>query len=98
MRADTRLENTLVCPIKSDGRQVIFLFLGMVAEHDRVAAAGEIRVNIVSRLAPVARAAEMQGQHGEQQAHRRRGQTRKVPHQQRRLIRHAKKFTSQSRR
>jgi len=98
MRADTRLENTLVCPIKSDVRQVIFPFLGLIAEHDCVAAAGKIRVNLVSRLAPVACAAEMQGQHGEQQAHRRRGKARIIPHQQRARICRAKKFTAQPRR
>ena len=65
MRADTRLENTLVCPIKSDVRQVIFPFLVLVAERDRVAAAGEIRVNGTARFTEAARAAEVEGQHGE---------------------------------
>ncbi len=98
MRADTRLENTLVCPIKSDVCQVIFPFLVLIAEHDRVAAAGKIRVNSTSRFAPVARAAKMEGQHGEQKAHRRRGQARKVPDQQLCPVTRAKNFTSQSRR
>lgn len=52
MRPDTRLDYTLVCPIKSDGRQVIFPFLRMVAERRRDPVPGEIQTCRRTRCAP----------------------------------------------
>ena len=78
MRADTRLDCPLVCPIKSDGGQMIFAFLRVVAERHRVAAGGIIYKHSGTAFAPSA-AVEMHQHQREQQTRHRRREFGKIP-------------------